>query len=294
MNFNVLKKKQIYEILNGDHIYEKYEFNNGKIINISFPYLSGPKLRDISSIFGLEVEYPGFSRWEYQKFLFEYCIEKDKVSELLNYFFSLENFSGIFPNNLSADEILLAHKDITETLLGKINGILLYGGYQLLKDGSFFAINKVDKGAKLLLENITKIDRNYIVSVSKRAQDDIKRNDYDSSITKARTLLEEVFCYAIEQKNKQSNSKGDIKKLYKEVKTLYNMHTNPNLDTRINSLLSGLEVIVTSISEIRNLESDSHGKGNKRYGIDDHHAILVVNASTILAEFILAIIEQKE
>ncbi len=293
MNFKILKNKKIYEILDGDSKFEEYTFKNGKSMKISFPYLSGPAICGIAHNFGLNLEYSTFSRWSYVEFLLEHCIEQNKVSDLLNYFFSLENFSDFFPDNLSSNEIEEAHEKFKEVLLGKINGVLFYSGHELVKVGSSFQIIKLGKTADLLLEKISKIDHDYIISVSKRAQEDIKRNDYDSSITKARTLLEEIFCYAIEQKGKQTNSKGKIKELYKEVKTLYNMHTDPNLDVRINSLLSGLETILTSISEIRNLEGDSHGKGSKRIGIEEHHATLVVNAATIFAEFMLSIVENN-
>lgn len=55
-------------------------------------------------------------------------------------------------------------------------------------------------------------------------------------ITKSRTLLEEVFCHAIEVKGETPNSSGEINTLYKQVKDLYSMHTGKDVDTRINTL----------------------------------------------------------
>ena len=43
---------------------------------------------------------------------------------------------------------------------------------------------------------------------------DIDEKNYDSAITKSRTLLEEVFCYVIELKNVEPSDSGDIHKLY--------------------------------------------------------------------------------
>lgn len=82
---------------------------------------------------------------------------------------------------------------------------------------------------------------------------------------------------------------GDIGKLYGQVKDLYNMHADKNLDKRINMLLSGLEKIISSIAEMRNKESDAHGVGNKRIGISDYHTRLFVNASVAMADFILSV-----
>lgn len=67
------------------------------------------------------------------------------------------------------------------------------------------------------------------------------------------------------------------------------MHANKDLDTRINTLLSGLEKIITAIGQMRNKESDSHGVGSKRIGIDDYHTRLFVNAAVMMADFILSV-----
>ena len=48
-------------------------------------------------------------------------------------------------------------------------------------------------------------------------------------------------------------------KLFKQVRELYNMHTDKDTDRRINTLLSGLNSIVSAISEMCNKDSDAHG-----------------------------------
>lgn len=53
---------------------------------------------------------------------------------------------------------------------------------------------------------------------------DVTDGNYDSAITKSRTLLEEVFCYVIEKKGEKPTESGDIGKLYNQVKLLYHMH----------------------------------------------------------------------
>ena len=52
---------------------------------------------------------------------------------------------------------------------------------------------------------------------------------------------------------------GKIHQLYKQVKDLYNMHSDKETDQRIKTLLSGLSNIVTAIAEMRNKDSDAHG-----------------------------------
>ena len=49
----------------------------------------------------------------------------------------------------------------------------------------------------------------YISNISKRAIYDIENGEFDSAITKARTLLEEVFCNVIEEKNETPSTSGN-------------------------------------------------------------------------------------
>ena len=85
------------------------------------------------------------------------------------------------------------------------------------------------------------------------------------------------------------SSSGNMSDLYKQVKGHYNMHADSNTDRRINTLLSGLEKIVSAISEMRNKDSDAHGVGASRISIDEHHARLFVNAAVSMADFILSV-----
>ena len=136
---------------------------------------------------------------------------------------------------------------------------------------------------------IKTIDHAYIKDISFRALDDVQQGHFDSAITKSRTLLEEVFCHAIERKSQKPETSGDIMKLYKQVRGLYNMHTDKGVDKRINKLLSGLSSIVDAISEMRNKDSDAHGVGSNRINIYEYHARLFVNSAMAVADFILSV-----
>lgn len=140
---------------------------------------------------------------------------------------------------------------------------------------------------------ISCVNRDYIKDIAARAMADVDANSFDSAITKSRTLLEEVFIYAIEKKGETPSESGDIGKLYAQVKSLYNMHQSKDMDKRINGLLSGLEKILSSIAEMRNKGSDSHGVGAKRINIADHHARLFVNAAMTMADFVLSVCKKK-
>lgn len=291
--YRLLMNKDIYAILDGDTKFEKYQFKDTlDSVNISMPYLSGPDLCGLSSLFGLPVTYTwggvNQSRWQYLDDLFEHCIKAERCSDLLSYIFDKQQFSKMLSGH-EATVVDEAYNQFIQVILGKINGILYFGGNELTSANGQFIIRKIGAKVEVKAPKIKNIDREYIRSISIRAMEDVDNRNFDSAITKSRTLLEEVFCYVIEKKNDIPSTSGNINDLYKQVKDLYNMHGDANTDKRINTLLSGLEKIVSSISEMRNKDSDAHGVGAKRIAIDEHHARLFVNAAIAMADFILSV-----
>ena len=97
----------------------------------------------------------------------------------------------------------------------------------------------------------------------------------------------------IERCGETPSNKGDITKLYNQVKQLYGMHENKDVDERINELLSGINKIVDSISRMRNISGDAHGLGSRRIGLSEHHAKLVLNSACCLADFMLSVCDNK-
>ncbi|MCC8169495.1 MAG: abortive infection family protein [Oscillospiraceae bacterium] len=291
--YELLKTKEIYAILDGDTKYENYEFSDTlNAIPISMPYLSGSDLCAISTKFGLPSTYSwggtNLSRWQYLDNLFTHCIKTNRCSDLLAYLFGKQQFSSMFSGH-GADEIDKAYAYFSQTIIDKINGTLYFGGHELTVISSHFIVRAIGAKVEIQAPKINNVDRDYIKSISERAMEDIRQNKFDGAITKARTLLEEVFCYVIEKKNVTPSTSGNISELYKQVKDLYHMHGDANTDRRINTLLSGLEKIISSISEMRNKNSDAHGVGAARISIEEHHARLFVNASIAMADFILSV-----
>ena len=293
--YELLKTKEIIAILDGDTKFGLYKFEDGSTVKLAMPYLKGPALCEMSTYFGLPVEYTwggkNLSRWKYLDNLMDYCLRNNKFSDLLAYLFDKKRFSNALSGH-GADEINKAHEKIIRTVIEKINGILLFGGNELTVVGKRFVVRPIGSQIEIQAPNIEDVDREYIKSISDRAMADVEQNNYDSAITKSRTLLEETFCYVIEMKGEQPTDSGDIMKLFNQVKDLYNMHTNKNTDKRINKLLSGLHSIVSSIAEMRNKDSDAHGVGANRISIDEHHARLFVNAAMTMADFILSVEEK--
>ena len=258
------------------------------------PYLSGPSLCQISQKFGLGISYSweggSKSRWQYMQDLIGHCINNNNISNLLFFVFSKGQFSEKL-SGLTEIEVEKTYKIITSSILEHINGELSFGGNELVCVQGKYLINKKGDSITVNTPAIKVIDRHYIIDLSERAMNDITERNFDSAITKSRTLLEEVFCFVIEKKGEKPSDSGDINKLYKQVKDLYNMHPKDDMDIRFKMLLSGLEKILTAIKEMRNKDSDAHGVGAKRIQIADYHARLFVNSSMTMSDFILSVSE---
>ena len=293
--YELLREKNILAILDGDTDFGFLEINGeNSNIKVSMPYLSGPMLCDMSNKFGLPVTYAwnggAQSRWAYMDDLLAHCIQNGHESDLLSFLFSKGQFTeklrGQTPETIDYD-----YSHIVKAIINQINGILYFSGNELVQTGSVFVIQKIGTTISVAAPSVTAIDRRYITDISERAMKDISDGNYDSAITKSRTLVEEVFCYVIEKKGVEPSESGDMGKLYNQVKQIYNMHQDKDVDKRINGLLSGLEKILSAIAEMRNKASDSHGVGAKRINISDYHARLFVNSAMTMADFVLAVSE---
>ena len=295
-NYSLLKSKDIIAILDGDFQIEEVDG-----IRIAMPYLSGPMLCELSQKFGCYQEYywgnsskPNLSRWQYMDNILEYVIKENKVSQLLSYMMAKERFYDTLRKLNNVNDIEKMYKYIVQKVIEQINSILYFGGHELVIINNQYIVKNIDEKISINAPNINVVDRDYIKDLSERAMKDIDEGNLDSAITKSRTILEETFFFFFEIKGEEPSDSGDIGKLYKQVKDLYNMHANKDMDKRINKLLSGLENIVQSIAEMRNNGSDSHGLGSKRINISDYHARLAVNSSTTMAEFILSISQNSK
>jgi|GEM_PF-244719 hypothetical protein len=311
-DFKLLTARNIIDILDGDTKFDTFTFENGKYFVIAMPYLTGQMLCRISTQFGLVVRYnfdttndkkQNKSRWTYLTDLFEYCISNDTCSNLLLYLFSQNNFTNeIFKENMKGDyygyqnyqelndnEIDFAYKIIIERVIKEINELLKFSQKELVIVSDNIIIKPITDDIKIETPKIQIIDRKYIRDKAEQAMHHIDQGQYDTALTQARTLLEEIFCYVLEKKNIKPAAAGKIGDLYKQVREAYNMHTDDNTDKRVKKLLSGLNTIVDAIAEMRNQISDAHGQGEKRISIRDYHAQLAVNSAITISEFILSV-----
>lgn len=288
--YEILEDKSILGVLDGDETFGDFEASTIDL-KLTMPRLSGPDICNIARMFGATLEYDGTKfRWQYMLDLINYGISSGKVAVILAYLFDESNFSKNITIELSSSEFQKYYKMSVQCALERINSMLHFTGNKIVFNDRLVSLLPTDTTtSELTVKNIYTVDHDYIALLSKRAMEDIENGNYDSALTHARTILEEVFIFVLEKRNIQPNVKGNINCLYKQVKNEYKMHENKDADKRVNQLLSGLGNIVSAIAEMRNKNSDSHGVGGKRLAVDKHYARLAVNSAIVMADFILSV-----
>ena len=288
MDFSPLFNRNIIDILIGDiPVYEGY----------SMPYMKGPDLCQLSSSFGLIKTYRwgggSSSRWEYMTDLLQYLNKQNRVEELLAHLFEMKRFIQLTQLGDPA-KIKQVYSCIVKGALKNINAHLYLSRKELKIINHTFILANVEETVILETPKVRVINSQYIHELPERIKGDLDNQDYDSVITKSRTLLEEVLIYIIEHITKEKyHSSGDLIKIYQETTELLGMRQNKDWDKRVNELLGGLHKIVSAVSSLRNINSDAHGVGIGRINIMEKEAMLVANSSMMLAEYWLSVYEKK-
>ena len=148
----------------------------------------------------------------------------------------------------------------------------------------------------LKTSSIKKIDHGFIQEHIEKCDKKINDEDFSGAITNARSLVETILLY-IESKLSGEDKKfnGDLNSLYKNIATKLNLSIDKNkkIDNSLKKIMSGLFSIVSGIAELGNDLGDRHGKANKNYCTERHHAILVVNSAKSFTEFIFSSYEKQ-
>ena len=288
MDCKILINRNIINILIGDEkVCEEYRL----------PYLSGPDLCALSTEFGLQKSYSwnggGVSRWVYMQDLMTYLEKQGRLFELFSRLFDRQYFKEL--SKLTSPELVTStYNSIVDCAIKRINANLILAKKELRVHKGQFTLTDAGTEPVFIAPKVKVVDRQYIRELPERIKDDLEHKDYDSVITKSRTLLEEVLIFIIERFTKERyKSNGDLVKIYQETTDLLNMRQKGDWDKRVNELLGGMHKIVSAIASMRNLNSDAHGAGAGRINIREREALLAANSSMMLAEYWLAVYETK-
>ena len=226
--------------------------------------------------------------------LLKYLNPQGRIPELLTYLIQqgrFENLAGIG----DIHKVEETYKAIIKSMLDAINAQLVIARVELRLLNKKFMMAGIGDEAVIETPKVKIITSQYIRELPERIKDDINNNDYDSVITKSRTLLEEVLIFIIEKITfERYKSNGDLVKIYQDATELLNMRQKGDWDKRVNELLGGLHKLVSAVSSMRNMNSDAHGAGSSRINIKKREALLVAHSSMMLAEYWLSVHDRKE
>lgn len=292
MDFSLLINRKIIDVLIGDvKLYGEF----------SLPYMSGPELCQVSTTFGLARTYPwgnrgvaNKSRWEYMQDLMKHLNPQGRIPDLLSYLMQQDRFKNLIGVG-DIQKVDETYKGVIKSAIDAINAQLVIARVELRLVNKTFVLTRAGEEVVIETPKVKNITSQYIRNLLDRIKDDLDNKDYDSVITKSRTLLEEVLIFIIEKMTfERYKSSGDLVKMYQDATELLNMRQKSDWDKRINELLGGLHKIVNAISSMRNMNSDAHGAGSGRINIKKREALLAAHSSMMLAEYWLSVFEKRD
>lgn len=234
------------------------------------------------------------SRWEYMQDLMKHLNPQGRIPDLLSYLMQQDRFKNLIGvgNIQKVDE---TYKGVIKSAIDAINAQLVIARVELRLVNKTFVLTRAGEEVVIETPKVKNITSQYIRELLDRIKDDLDNKDYDSVITKSRTLLEEVLIFIIEKMTfERYKSSGDLVKMYQDATELLNMRQKSDWDKRINELLDGLHKIVNAISSMRNMNSDAHGAGSGRINIKKREALLAAHSSMMLAEYWLSVFEKRD
>ena len=292
MDFSLLINRKIIDVLIGDvKLYGE----------LSLPYMSGPELCQVSTTFGLARTYTwgnrgvaNKSRWEYMQDLMKHLNPQGRIPDLLSYLMQQVRFKNLIGVG-DIQKVDETYKGVIKSAIDAINAQLVIARVELRLVNKTFVLTRAGEEVVIETPKVKNITSQYIRELLDRIKDDLDNKDYDSVITKSRTLLEEVLIFIIEKMTfERYKSSGDLVKMYQDATELLNMRQKSDWDKRINELLGGLHKIVNAISSMRNMNSDAHGAGSGRINIKKREALLAAHSSMMLAEYWLSVFEKRD
>lgn len=270
------------------------------------PYLSANNIKDLGMQFGYNLKKmkEPVSRWKLmEKFLIDLHSD-NRTNELLNYLVSPVflkdeireknsiNFSQI--NVDSQKQIIINQKrnEIIETILKHFNEQLIFSNKKMFFNNEIFSISDASSAPKVI-EHKDRIDNAYITSLVDKGQNDLLDKDFDSVITKARTLLESIFLQIIFDHQQEIKQNGNIMQYRNKVHEILGMSKTKDWNPNVTKMVGSLNTLVSTISELRNNNSDAHASST-RMKINEAEAELILNSSVMIGIYYLKVSDRHK
>ncbi len=121
-----------------------------------------------------------------------------------------------------------------------------------------------------------------------------RESDPEGVITAARSLLESVCKFILEEMGEAFEDSDDLPQLYRRVATAMKLSPADHPEQVFKQILSGCVSVVGGLAALRNAFGDAHGKGRRAAKPSSRHADLALNLAGSLATFLIATYETRK
>lgn len=121
-----------------------------------------------------------------------------------------------------------------------------------------------------------------------------KESDPEGAITAARTLIESVLKYILDEQSINYNEGADLPVLYKEVAKSLNLAPELHNEGIFKQILGGISSVVTGLGALRNKLGDAHGKSKMNVKPSVRHSELAVNLAGSMAVFLFKSYKERK
>jgi uncharacterized protein YfkK (UPF0435 family) len=139
---------------------------------------------------------------------------------------------------------------------------------------------------------LVKVDSGHVYDAWQKALER-RSSDPDGAITAARTLLETVCKYILDECKITYDDAADLPKLYHMTSSQLNLSPSQHTEQLFKRILGSCQTIVDGLGEMRNKMSDAHGKGMRGVKPAPRHAELAVNLAGTMATFLISTWEAR-
>lgn len=122
---------------------------------------------------------------------------------------------------------------------------------------------------------------------------DRRSTDPAGAITLARTLLEDVCRWLLEQLGETPSNQDDLPALYRKLAKALKLAPDDHSEQVFKQILGSCQQVVEQLGALRNKLGDAHGGGPKRAKPAARHAELAVNLAGSMATFLVATWEAR-
>lgn len=121
-----------------------------------------------------------------------------------------------------------------------------------------------------------------------------KSNEPEGAITSARTLIESILKYILDEQGIIYNDSSELPELYKEVAKSLNLAPEQHQEQIFKQILGGASSVVIGLGALRNKLGDAHGKSKTSVKPSDRHSELAVNMAGSIAIFLFRTFKETE